>query len=228
MARRPVRLESIRPLAALLGFLLGSAVAAHAGAITGKVLLPETAPAPASEASAGFSGFGAGLEGPPGIIKGTEPVIVYVAQAAGDLPQTATKGARVRILRGKATPALIPVSLGSDIVLENGDGRAHHLVCKSGKVRRDLGVLARKERHAINFDEPGTLRFECVEHSDVAFEVVVFAHAAFSLVDAKGNYTLPDLPLGHATVVAYSPRLGEISREIDVTESGSTPLDFTF
>jgi plastocyanin len=227
MARRPVRLDSVR-LLALLGLLLGSAIAAHAGAITGKVLLPEPAPAPASEASAGFSGFGGGLEGPPGIIKGTEPVIVYVAQAADDLPHTATIGARVRILRGKATPALIPVSLGSDILLENVDGRAHHLICKSGKVRRDLGVLARKEKHAITFDEPGTLHFECAEHRDVAFEVVVFAHAAFSLVDAKGNYTLPDLPLGHATVVAYSPRLGEISREIDVTESGSTPLDFTF
>jgi len=226
MARRPVRLESVRPTAVLLGFLLGSAVAAHAGAIMGKVVFPEPATAPPSEASAGFSGFG--LEGPPGIIKSAEPVIVYVAQAAADLPHTATTGARVRILRGKATPALIPVSLGSDVVLENGDGREHRLVCKRGKVRRDLGVLARKEKHAINFDEPGTLRFECAQHGDVAFEVVVFAHAAFSLVDAKGNYSLPDLPLGHATVVAYSPRLGEISREIDVTESGSTPLDFTF
>ena len=202
-------------------------VAAHAGSITGKVVFPEPAPAPASEASAGFSGYG-GLEGPPELIKSTEPVIVYVAQAADDLPRTATKGARVRIVRGKATPALIAVSLGSDILFENGDGRGHHLVCRRGTVRRDLGVLASKEKHAIAFDEPGTLRFECAQHGDVVFEVVVFAHAAFSLVDAKGNYTLPDLPLGHATVVAYSPRLGEISREIDVTESGSTPLDFTF
>jgi plastocyanin len=226
MARRPVRLDAVFPLA-LLGLLLGSVVAAHAGAIVGKVLLPEPAPAPASEASAGFSGLG-GLEGPPAILKGTESVIVYVAQAAGDLPHTATTGARVRILRGKATPALIPVSLGSAILFENGDGREHHLICKSGKVRRDLGVLGRKEKHAITFDEPGTLRFECAQHGDIAFEVVVFAHAAFSLVDAKGNYTLPDLPIGHATVVAYSPRLGEISREIDVSESGSTPLDFTF
>jgi len=226
MARRPVRPEVVvRPLAMLLLLFAGSAIA-HAGSISGKVVLPQTA-APA-QASAGFSGFGGGLEGPPDVLKSVEPVIVYVAQASEELPHTPTSGARVRIHRGKAMPSLIPVSLGSEIMFENGDGRGHHLVCRRGALKMDLGPLPRGQQHAATFDEPGTLRFECLQHGDVVFEVVVFAHAAFSLVDPKGNYSLPDLPLGHATVVAYSPRLGEISREIEVTDSGTTPLDFAF
>ena len=227
MARRLVRPETVvRPFALLLGLMLGSALAAQAGGITGKVVLPQTT-APA-QASAGFGELGAGLEGPPAVMKGTEPVIVYVAQATAELPRTPTSGARMRILRGRATPSLIPISLGSQIMIENSDGRGHHLVCRRGALRMDLGPMPRGDQHAVTFDEPGTLRFECLQHGDVAFEVVVFAHAAFSLVDGQGNYSLPDLPLGHATVVAYSPRLGEISREIDVTESGATGLDFTF
>jgi hypothetical protein len=125
-------------------------------------------------------------------------------------------------------PTLIAVSLGSAIGFVNDDQRGHHLVCRRGALRRDLGPFKRGERREVAFEEPGTMRFECAQHGDVAFEVVVFAHAAFALVDDKGAYRLPDLPLGHATVVAYSPRLGEVSREVEITASGLEAVDFTF
>jgi plastocyanin len=221
MARRPGP-----PRLSAVFCLLFLALAATAGAseIAGRVVLPRVA----AQASLGLPGLDPGVEGPPKMVAATDPVIVYVAQAAGDLPPTETANARVRIARGIATPALVPVSLGSQITFENADGRKHHLVCRRGALRRDLGVLAPGAEQAATFDEPGNLRFICADHKDVAVEVVVFAHAAFAVVDAQGNYRLPDLPPGLATIVAYSPRLGEVSREVEVTASGSSAVDFTF
>jgi plastocyanin len=229
MARRPGCRSRLWPPAAasFLFVVLATLPAGPTAAfeIAGTVILPKVS-TPASQASLGMPGLVGGAESPA--VRGAEPVIVYIAQAAGELPHTPTPNARVRLSRGRALPALVPVSLGSAIAFENDDQRGHHLVCRRGALRRDLGALKRGERREVAFEEPGNLRFECAQHGDVVVEVVVFAHAAFALVDAKGTYRLPDLPLGHATVVAYSPRLGEVSREVEVTASGLGPVDFTF
>ncbi len=134
----------------------------------------------------------------------------------------------MRIARGKATPAFVAVSLGSEVTFENADRRAHRLVCRRPSLRRDLGPLMRGAQQQMTFEEPGSHILGCALHDDVRIEVVVLAHAAFAVADPQGRFRLPELPAGRATVVAYSPRLGEVSREIEIPASGIAAIDLSF
>jgi plastocyanin len=207
-------------LAGLLGNLTLSA--AHAGEVEGIVLFPAP-PVAANLATPGLMGSGTA----PEARRAVDPVLVYVAQAEGALPRTASAPTTVKIARGKATPAFVAVSLGSEVTFENADRRAHRLVCRR-PVRKDLGPLMRGAQQAMTFDEAGNHTLGCALHDDVRIEVVVLAHAAFAVADAQGRFRLPELPAGRATVVAYSPRLGEVSREIEIPETGIAAIDLTF
>ena len=87
---------------------------------------------------------------------------------------------------------------------------------------------ALKPESAMTFDEAGNHTLGCALHDDVRIEVVVLSHAAFAVADAQGRFRLPELPAGRATVVAYSPRLGEVSREIDIPDTGIAAIDLSF
>jgi hypothetical protein len=76
--------------------------------------------------------------------------------------------------------------------------------------------------------QTGIIPVECALDRRMKCEIVVLAHSAFVIADAAGGYQLPDLPPGRATIVAYAPRLGEVSREVEVPESGRIEVKFAF
>jgi plastocyanin len=194
---------------------LGHATAVLSGEIAGRIVFP---PPDSFEASLGTPGIlsNPGSEQPAD----AEAVVVYVAEAAGRLPRQETAGAQVRIARGELTPKLIVVSLGSVVTFTNNDRRAHQMRSRTGPQRFNLGRQVKGTARELRVQETGIIPVECAIHG--------VAHAAFSIVDPAGNYTLKGVPPGLATVVAYSPRLGEISREVVVPESGAVEVEFAF
>ncbi len=195
--------------------------AAHAGEVVGRIDIP----APQIKASLGTPGLlSAGdLAG-----AAADPVLIYVAEASGPLERTPTTDARLRIAGGKISPALIALGLGSVLTIENADGRPHRIVARSGPQPCDLGDLARGGVCRFEAKQTGVIPIRCGLHKDLSAEIVVLAHAAFTIVGGDGSYRLPQLPPGHATIVAYSPHLGEISREVEVPESGEVEVSFAF
>jgi plastocyanin len=211
--------------AALVAVLAQGLVAARAwsGEVAGRVVVP----VPVIQANLGAPPLLPGME-PDRPPVATGPVLVYVAEAAGSLPRTATAGVRVRLAGGKLNPPLVAVSLGSAIEFENADRREHRMVSRSGPLHLDLGWQARGMTRELRASQTGSIQVECALHGDMRGEIVVLAHAAFVLADAAGGYRLPDLPPGRATIVAYAPRLGEVSREVEVPESGAVEVQLAF
>jgi plastocyanin len=202
---------------------LGHATAVLSGEIAGRIVFP---PPDSFEASLGTPGIlsNPGSEQPAD----AEAVVVYVAEAAGRLPRQETAGAQVRIARGELTPKLIVVSLGSVVTFTNNDRRAHQMRSRTGPQRFNLGRQVKGTARELRVQETGIIPVECAIHGDMRGQIMALAHAAFSIVDPAGNYTLKGVPPGLATVVAYSPRLGEISREVVVPESGAVEVEFAF
>lgn len=204
-------------------FALGQLpVAVRAGEVAGRIIFTP----PTIEASLG---------GGPDIVNGSAnkardagPVLVYVAEAEGELPRTPTSAVRVRLAGGKLTPSFVAVSLGSVITFENADGREHRMRSRSGPLVFDLGRQPRGASHELRAEQTGSIKVECALHKDMRGEIIILPHAAFAIADAAGSYRLRDLPPGRATIVAYAPKLGEVSREIVVPEATAVEVGFTF
>jgi hypothetical protein len=156
------------------------------------------------------------------------PVLVYVGQADGEMPHRTTASVRLRMTSGGMTPVLQAVSVGSTVEFENADRSAHRLQGTSKHGSFDLGWQAGGTQRAVRLDNPGLVTLRCAIQGRKLGELVVLPHSCFALVDAGGAFRLIDVPPGPATVVAYSPRLGEVSRQVVVAEDGSLPLDLTF
>jgi hypothetical protein len=211
-----------------LALALGLAFAAapgFAGDVSGRVVLP------APPVKAGFSA--------PGLLPGlgaetgarpdhSGPVLVYVAEASAPLPHAETSGAHLSLTGAKTAPPLIALALSSVLVIENADKRAHRIVAQSDREPRDLGLLAPGQTCKLVVRETGVIPLVCALHKEAVAEIVVLAHAAFTFADANGGFRLSGLPPGLATVVAYSPRFGEVSREVTVPDTGEVEVGFNF
>jgi hypothetical protein len=58
--------------------------------------------------------------------------------------------------------------------------------------------------------------------------ILVLENPYFAMADARGRYTIPDVPPGHYTLVAWQERLPSDTREIIVPETGDlSGVDFT-
>lgn len=216
------------PFLLALAVLALTAAPCLAGDVTGRVQLPPppvkaglAPPALLDLGSAAGSGAGAG-------VAAASPVLVYVAEAAAPLPRAKTAGAHLGLTGAAPTPPLVALALGSTLVIENADRREHRLVARGGTQPIDLGLIAPGRTCELTARETGILSLVCTLHKEAAGEIVVLAHAAFTFVDANGGYRLPGLPPGLATVVAYSPRCGEVSREVTVPASGEIEVGFKF
>ncbi len=192
----------------------------YAGDVAGRVVVP----APPIAASFGSPGT------KPGGHTAEEPdlVLVYVAEAAAELSRETTPGVRLRIAGGRIVPKLVALSLGSVLVIENADRRAHRLVARGGPDACDLGLLKSGQMCEYTVRETGIIPLWCALHKDAAVEVVVLAHTAFTFADGGGAYSLPGVPPGVATIVAYSPRFGEVSRVVTVPDTGQVEASFRF
>jgi plastocyanin len=200
-----------------------------AGEVSGRIKVPEM-PAAASMGNPGSFPGADVLSGAanPGGLAAIGPVLVYVAEAEAELPERVTADTRVRIVGGKMMPSLVAVSLGSRIEFQNADRRAHRVRSRTGPLRFDLGWQAPGMSRLLEVTQTGIIPVECMISRRVKCEIVVLAHSAFAIADVSGGYRLPELPPGHATIVAYAPSLGEVSREVTVPESGKVEVDFAF
>lgn len=226
---RRVRLNVFPVALAVTPILLSSLVPepAFAGEVIGRIKVPEMAAAASMGNPGSFPGADI-LSGSPAALPMTGPILIYVAEAEAALPERVTADTRVRIVGGKMTPSLVAVSLGSRVEFQNADRRAHRIRSRTGPLRFDLGWQAPGMSRVLEVTQTGIIPVECMISRRVKCEIVVLAHSAFAIADVTGGYRLPELPPGHATIVAYAPTLGEVSREVKVPESGRVEVDFAF
>src|SRR5208282_126989 len=78
------------------------------------------------------------------------------------------------------------------------------------------------------FTKPGEVDVFCSIHARMSCIILVLENPYFAKTDAHGRYTIPDVPPGHYTLVAWQERLPSDSRQIDVPATGDlSGADFT-
>jgi len=160
-------------------------------------------------------------------------VVVYLAQAPEKLERKLVKKARKakhRIVQEQLSfsPRVLAVAVGDTVLVENKDRVYHNTFSVSLAKRFDLGKYAPGHVTPVVFEDAGVVNLHCDIHPSEAAFVVAVPNHIFTRPDSLGRFKLPKLPNGSYTLKVWHPRLGTVTREVEMPKKGNATLDLEF
>src|SRR6476660_2298662 len=153
-------------------------------------------------------------------------IIVYIEQAPSGTTEP-TKGASLRQHDERFLPHVLPVVRGTTVAFPNDDPLFHNVFSLSHAKSFDLGRYPRGSARSVTFDHAGIVQVFCHIPSDMSAVALVLDNPYFAVPDAEGRYTIPRLPPGDYTVVAWHERIHPITHRLHLEAGQVARLDFT-
>ena len=205
-------------------------VAGWAGAIQGKVTLAGAAP-PAKKVDVTIDQYLCGNE------KDANDLIVSARREIANAVvwiENPPPGAAWPAHAGKATmdqkggvfvPRVVIVPAGGTVDFLNSD-RLLHNIHATPKLNVSFNRTQPKDRTIpVTFAKPEIVRIDCDLHSWMTAWVVVAAHPYYVVTKGDGQFVFDGLPAGAYRLQVWHERLGTMSAEVKVPESGSAPIN---
>jgi plastocyanin len=203
-----------------LGLSLALWTPAQTGTITGRVLQPDVPPTSAARPSVGSLGS-----------TSHDPVdrrtaVVYLDEATRQAFEAIpSRRARMDQRREQFSPHVLAITAGTVVDFPNNDPLFHNVMSLAPGNAFDLGRYPKGKSRSVRFDTPGIVPIICDIHAHMSAYVLVFSHTYFSLTDAQGRYTLPNVPAGTHTVKVWS-ELGTAEPRKVTVGAGIVDADF--
>jgi len=125
-------------------------------------------------------------------------------------------------------PCVMAVQTGTPVSFPNKDPMYHSVFSYSAARKFDLGrYRAGEEPDAVVFDKPGTVSLFCEIHEHMRAQIVVVDTPYFVLTDAKGNFTLPNLPAGSHTFHVWLGPKESFEMTVDLKEGATAKVDWS-
>ena len=193
------------------------------GTVTGTVTLSAVQRAPLGTAAYGRRGV---APRPAAVGPETRKVVVYLADT--QLP-AAPAPMRVKIVQKgeQFLPAVTVVTVGSTVEFPNEDPFFHNVFSLSRARTFDLGRYPSGESRERSFPRAGIVKVYCDIHSHMSALIMVLEHQWFTIPTEAGSFTLPPVPAGEYTLVAWHERIGEQRQRIRVSAGATTRAAFT-
>jgi hypothetical protein len=121
----------------------------------------------------------------------------------------------------KLFPHVLAVPIGSTLQFPNEDSISHNLFSLSTGNTFDLGLYRKGAGKQQTFDAPGRVTIYCNVHPNMSAVVLVVPMRHYTLADAAGNYSLPDVAPGKYRLLAWNEQGGTRESAIEVTEAGT-------
>ena len=152
--------------------------------------------------------------------------VVYI-----DLPASAkTPRPVIKTISQKGatfTPHVSPIMMGTTIEWPNQDDIFHTVFSISEAKQFDLELYKSPEVKRVPFDKPGRVDVFCSIHTTMNCVILVLENPWFALSDAKGAYSITNVPPGTYTLKAWHERLPIATKEVVVPPTGDVKADFT-
>lgn len=208
--------------AALLALLLLPPAPASEGAVTGKVTAVDGEKQKSIRDSVRYVGAGVDKR------KAADPALALV-WLEGVAPAK-VEPIKLDIKQDgiEFRPRVAAVTLGSTIGFPNLDDCFHSVFSfrTANKSRFDLGRYRTGETKEIVFDRAGRTFLRCDIHKHMRGYIHVFDHPYFALAAADGSFSIPKVPPGKYTLVAWKEDFDEVRTEVEVKADGAK-LDVT-
>ncbi len=124
-------------------------------------------------------------------------------------------------------PHVLPVMVGTTVEWPNNDQILHNVFSYSEPAKFDLGLYKSPHIEKWTFDKPGRVDVFCSIHTRMNCIVLVLQNPFFAAANAKGNYSITNVPPGTYKLKAWHERLPEEVKDITIPESGDLKVDFT-
>lgn len=207
------------------------AVCAGAQSITGTILIKRKLTKP--RVTAPVSVYQRGAEVQLGKDTQEDPlvyersrVVVYlegIDSATGDSPAPAVE---VEQRDRRFIPDLVVVPAGSTVSFPNMDPIFHNIYSLSKAKSFDLGSYDKGESRNVTFPKAGIVDVYCHLHPNMAATIVVTPNRWYARPDAAGRYSIPDVPPGQYTLVAWHKSAGFFRKTIVVDKDHDSVADF--
>jgi hypothetical protein len=153
-------------------------------------------------------------------------VIVYVTGRTPSSPPPPTR-ARIAQRDEQFLPRVTPVTVGSTVEFPNEDPFFHNVFSLSKAAQFDLRRYPSGASRTEIFSKPGIVKVFCHLHSQMTALIMVLDHPWFAIPNDDGTFTLPAVPAGELTVVAWHERIGERRERVRVVGGEVATLSFT-
>lgn len=181
-----------RVLAAVVLFSLPSMALAEGGTITGKV---DVTPA-----------------------KYLEDTVVYLKAVPGTYaPKTLAMDQKGM----KFIPRVIALTQGDTVKFLNNDGVAHNVYTPDGE-GYNLGSFGKGESASYTFKKTGVYTQLCSLHPEMLAYIFVGQNPYSAAVDAKGNYTIKDVPPGTWQLAVWNANKLKAAEETVTVSAGKS------
>jgi plastocyanin len=127
-------------------------------------------------------------------------------------------------------PRVLGVQVGQPIEIRNSDPFMHN-VHAEGAINQpfDVGQPLQGIKTTKSFTTREVMiPVKCQVHTWMTGYIGVLEHPFFTVSDADGRFSIPQLPPGTYTIEAWHERLGTQTQQITVGAKESKTIDFTF
>jgi plastocyanin len=124
------------------------------------------------------------------------------------------------------TPDLVVVPAGSTVSFPNLDPIFHNVFSLSKAKSFDLGNYPKDHARSVTFPKPGIVFVGCHLHANMSAVVFVTPNRWSTTADPEGHFTLPAVPPGTYTIVAWHKSAGFFRKTIQVTAGQGATVEF--
>ena len=122
-------------------------------------------------------------------------------------------------------PHVLPVAVGTTVRWPNQDDIFHNVFSMSEPKQFDLGLYHGEKTPEIRFDRAGRVDVFCAIHSKMHCIILVVPNPYFAKADAKGRFTIKDVPAGTYKLRGWHERLPSRLVEVVVPAEGEVKVD---
>jgi plastocyanin len=187
----------------------------NSSSVSGKVSATEGAAQRKIRAKLKYAGPGAEIHKPPD----PSPAVVWLEKAPAAKVEPKTVQMRQEGL--ELRPRVLALPAGSIVQFPNQDDVFHNLFSYSKPKRFDLGRYPKGESQSVTFDAKGQIDLRCEVHDHIRGYIHVFDHPYFTVAAEDGSYTIPKVPPGKYTLVAWKEFFESVRQEIEVKADGA-------
>jgi len=190
----------------------------EAGSITGKVSATEGAAQKKLRSKIRkYVGPGSELQKPAD----PSPAVVWLEKPPASAAKPEPKTVQMRQEGLELRPRILALPVGSTVQFPNGDDVFHNLFSYSKPKRFDLGRYPKGESQSVTFEAPGLIDIRCEVHDHIRGAIHLFDHPYFAVAAEDGSYTIPKVPPGKYTLVAWKEFFEPVRQEIEVKADGA-------
>ena len=154
--------------------------------------------------------------------KYADETVVYLKDAKPSAPRTVHMDQKAL----KFLPKVLVVAKGDTVKFLNHDTVAHNVYSPDGEAY-NLGTFKPNEDRSHTFDQEGAYSQLCSIHPEMLAFIFVAPSPLAAAVDAKGNYTIKDVPPGSYKLAVWNSHLKTPDKPVTVSAGKATTADFS-